>query len=133
MISVVVIWLLNICYPNTVLTRFRNLFSMQLLKCCLNDKVTESKTKPCLPCKTKCIAFESPHQYINANILFENMIIYEANGNKLATYKLACSKPFRTLVGLIDDYFEDYFSQEMIESQVSISILHFMLVRTWHF
>lgn len=33
-------------------------------------------------------------------------------------YQQVFHKPFRTLVGLIDDYFDGYFSQEMTESQV---------------
>ena len=32
---------------------------------------------------------------------------------------------FRTLTGIIDDYFDGYYSEEMIESQVYISALFF--------
>ena len=34
---------------------------------------------------------------------------------------------FRTLTGIIDDYFDGYYSEEMIESQVYISALFFLL------
>ena len=34
---------------------------------------------------------------------------------------LVFMEPFRTLVGIIDDYFGGYYTEEMIESQVKIS------------